>query len=395
MEGNSRKIILVGTAHVSEKSIEDVVRVIEEEKPDAVAVELDLRRLKALKGEREEINLVEVIRKGNVSLLLFQLILSSFQKRIGKEKGIVPGKEMVSAIDKAKEIGADVLLIDRDIAITMRRLWTKLSFFEKIKLFYYTLRGFFEDEEIEVDELLKKDVLDVIIEEFRKISPKTAEILVDERDAFMAFNLLKALERYNKIVAVVGAGHKEGIEKFMKNPESIPDVKELLETKKGRISLFKVFGLVVTLAVLFLLFSILVYSGTERFISAFTFWFLANGILAALFAGIAGGHPLSILSAFFIAWLTSLSPFLAAGWFSGIVEFFVRKPTQKDVEEMLNAESFKEVYRNRAFRVLLVAAMTNIGSMIGTFYGIWYLSTHYGIDIKEAIWAGIKSILRF
>jgi len=395
LEENSKKIVLVGTAHVSEKSIEDVARVIENEKPDAVAVELDFKRLKALKGEREEINLVEVIRKGNVSLLLFQLILSSFQKRIGKETGIAPGKEMITAMEKAREIGADVLLIDRDIAITMKRLWARLSFFEKIKLFYYILRGFFEDEEIEIDELLKKDVLDVIIEEFRKLSPKTAEILVDERDAFMAFNLLKALERYNRIVAVVGAGHKEGIEKFIKNPESIPDIKEMLETRRGRISLFKVFGAFVTFAVIFLLFSILVYSGTEKFISAFVFWFLANGILAALFAGIAGGHPLSILTAFLIAWLTSLSPVLAAGWFSGIVEFILRKPTQKDIEEMLNAGSLKDVYRNKAFRVLLVAAMTNIGSMIGTFYGIWYLSTHYGIDIKEAIWAGIKSILRF
>ena len=393
MEEN-RKVILVGTAHVSRKSIEEVEGVIESEKPSAVAVELDLKRYMALKGEKQEINLVDVIRRGNVFLFLFQLFLSRFQRKIGEETGVRPGEEMLRAIEKAEEIGADVLLIDRDLSITMKRLWNGLGFFDKIKLFYYFIRGIFEEEDIEVDDLLEKDILDMMVDEFRKISPKTAKILVDERDAYMAYNLLNASLRYQKVVAVVGAGHKEGIEGFMRNPESIPDMRQLLEVKKGRFSLLKIAGFIITVTVLLIFTLTLFYLGTSEFISAFLAWFLINGIPSAILAALAGGHIFSVLTAFFVAWLTSLSPLLAAGWFSGIVEFMVRKPTQSDFEEMLGAETFRDLFRNRAFRILFVAGMTNIGSMIGTFYGVWYLSAKYGVNIKEIVFQALQSLLR-
>jgi len=394
-EGEQKRLVIVGTAHVSRKSIEEVERVIEEERPDAVAVELDVRRYRALIGERENVNLAEVIRKGNVFLFLFQLILSNFQRRIGRETGVTPGEEMLRAIEKAKEVGADVLLIDRDLAITMRRLWSELGIVEKLKLFYHMLRGLFESDDVEVDEILEKDVLEMLVEEFRRISPKTAKILVDERDAFMAINLLHALKRYDRIVAVVGAGHREGIEKLLANPESLPDISELMHVRERRFSVAKAAGFAVTAIVILLLVSVLLKLGTSEFLSAFMVWFLANGIPAAVLAALAGAHPLSILTAFFVAWLTSLSPLLAAGWFSGLVEFFVRKPTQHDLEDMLSSDSLRDLYRNRAFRVIMVAALTNVGSMIGTFYGLWYLSTHYGINIKEVIWDIVRGLLRF
>ncbi len=391
---NEKKIILIGTAHVSKKSVEEVEKAIENERPSAVAVELDLKRYHVLKGERIDVNLADIIKKGNVFLFLFQLFLSKFQKKIGKETGVKPGEEMLKAIEKAEEIGADVLLIDRDLGITMSRLWSELSFFEKLKLFYYFIRGLFEGEDIEVDDLLEKDVLDMLVDEFRKISPKTAEILVDERDAYMAYNLLRASIKYDKIIAVIGAGHKDGVERYMKNPDLIPEINQLLTVKKAKIGVFKIIGAIITLTVLLIFTSILFYLGTSEFISAFIAWFLINGIPSAIFAGIAGGHVLSILTAFFVAWLTSLSPLLAAGWFSGIVEFMVRKPTQSDFEEMINSESFKELFRNRAFRILFVAGMTNVGSMIGTFYGVWYLSTKYGVNIKDVMFQILHNLLR-
>ncbi len=388
----SRKIVLIGTAHVSKKSVEEAERIIENERPSAVAVELDPRRYMALRGERVDINPVEIIKKGNVFLFLFQLFLSRLQKKIGKETGVRPGEEMLTAIKKAEEIGADVLLIDRDLGITMKRLWNTLSFFDKVRLFYYFIRGLFETDEVEVDELLEKDILDMMVDEFRKISPKTAEILVDERDAYMAYNLLKASMRYERIVAVVGAGHKDGIERFMQNPEEIPDMRDLVEIKNRRFSFLKIAGVLITLTVAFIFLSILLYMGTSEFVSAFIAWFLINGIPSAIFAAIAGGHILSVLTAFFVAWLTSLSPLLAAGWFSGVVEFIMRKPTHDDFEEMMNAESFKELYRNRAFRILLVAGLTNIGSMIGTFYGVWYLSTKYGVNVKDIVFQALQNL---
>ena len=376
------EIIVIGTAHVSKKSIEEVCKVIEEERPDAVAVELDLRRFEALTGKKQEINLLEVIKKGNLLLFLFQIFLSNLQKRLGKETGVSPGEEMLKAIEKAREIGADVLLIDRDIGITMKRLWNGLSFFEKLRLVYNFIRG--KEEEFEVDEILEKNLIDCIINEFRKISPKAAKVLIDERDMYMALSLLNASEKYEKIVAVVGAGHKEGIERFLRNPPKI-DVRELVEVKEKKIGVLKIFGFLVTAFALFLLISVFIKWGTSEFLSAFIFWFLVNGILSSVFAALAGGHVLSILTAFFVAWLTSLSPLLAAGWFSGIVEFFVRKPTQEDFEELLNAESLREMFKNKAFKVLLVAALTNLGSGLGTVIGLWYLATHYGINIKEIL----------
>jgi len=391
---DERKIILVGTAHVSKRSVEEVERIIENERPSAVAVELDLRRYMVLKGNRAEVNIVDIIRKGNIFLFLFQLFLSRFQKKIGEETGVKPGEEMLRAVEKAEEIGADVLLIDRDLSITMKRLWDELGFFDKLRLFYYFVKGMFEADDIEVDDLLEKDVLDMMVDEFRKISPKTAKILVDERDAFMARNLLQASSKYDRIVAVVGAGHKEGIERFMREPESIPDIAQLLEVKKRKISVARILGFLITMTVLFIFGSVLLYLGTSEFISAFTAWFLINGIPSAVFAALAGGHFLSVLTAFFVAWLTSLSPLLAAGWFSGIVEFMMRKPTQGDFEDMLNAESFRELFKNRAFRILFVAGMTNVGSAIGTFYGIWYLSTKYGVDIKEIVFQAVQNLIR-
>ena len=376
------EIIVVGTAHVSKKSIEEVERIIEEKKPDAVAVELDFRRFEALIGKKQDINLVEVIRKGNIFLFLFQLILSNLQKKMGKETGVNPGEEMLRAIWKAKEIGANVLLIDRDIGITMKRLWNELSFFEKLKLIYDLLKG--KEEEFEIDEILEKNLTDLFIEEFRKISPKAAKILIDERDLYMALSLLNASKKYNKIVAVVGAGHKEGIERFLRDPPEI-DIRQLVEVKERKIGVLKIIGSLITAFTILLLISILIKLGTSEFLSAFIFWFLINGILSSAFAALAGGHILSILTAFFVAWLTSLSPLLAAGWFSGIVEFFMRKPTQEDIERLTGAESLREMYKNKAFKVLLVAALTNLGSGLGTLIGLWYLSTHYGINIKDLI----------
>ena len=382
-------IVIVGTAHVSKKSVEEVEKIIEEEMPDAVAVELDLKRFEALTGKKQDVDLLEVIKDGNLFLFIFQIILSNLQRKIGKETGVNPGEEMLRAIEKAKEIGADVLLIDRDIAITMKRLWSGISIKEKLKLIYHLIFG---KEDIDLEEVLEKNAMDYLIDEFRRISPKAAEVLIDERDAFMAKALVDASKRYNKIVAIVGAGHKDGITKYLQNPESIPDVKRLIEVKERKISVLKVLGFVLTSFTIFMLLSILITLGTSEFLSAFLFWFLVNGIPSSIFAAIAGGHILSILTAFCVAWLTSLSPLLAAGWFSGLVEFMIRKPKQSDFEEMLSSESLRALYRNRAFRVLLVAALTNVGSMIGTFVGIWYLSTHYGINIKEVIW---KILFRF
>lgn len=374
-----KKLIIVGTAHVLQKSVEEVKAVIENEKPDAVAVELCPARYKALIGERDEVRVTEILKRGDFFLLLLQLLLGYFQRKIGEEMNTRPGEEMLTAINKAKEINADVLLIDRDITITFKRLWGQMSFFEKLKFFFYLIKGSFA-KDIEVEEMLKEDIIDLLVREFRKISPKAAKVLIDERDEFMAYNLLRAMERYNKVVAVVGAGHKKGIVEAMQRGVREPE--KLLEVKKS--SSFRWLG-IGFIAVILGFFLVTALFAVELLYKIFIYWFLINGVLAGLGAILARAHPLSVISAFLCAWLTSLNPFLAAGWISGFVEAWIRKPTMNDVEEVLKTNSLRVMMKNRFFRVILVAALTNLGSMIGTIYGGYFILTNFGIDVAKEI----------
>ena len=387
-------IIIIGTAHVSKKSVEEVKKVIEEIKPEAVAVELCYKRYLALtKNKPQNIPITDVIKKGEAPMLLFQLILSYFQRKIGEKCGVRPGEDMLVAIEKAREIGADILLIDRDITITFKRFWNSLSLFEKIKLILYILRSLFSKEEIDVDEMLKEDILERLIKEFRKLSPSAAKVLIDERDAYMAANLLQAAKKYEKIVAIAGAGHKKGIEKYLRNPDLIPDIKELEKVEESRFSLTKLFSYTLVILI-FLTFFAIVKINSELIIEAFIYWFLINGFLASLGALIAGAHPLSILGAFLSAWFTSLVPFIAAGWIAGLIEVKIRKPTFKDIEELVRVKDFKDLMRNKIFRTLLVVALTNIGSMIGTICATYYIMQIIGIDISKVLADFINNLIK-
>ncbi len=388
------EVIIVGTAHVSKKSIEEVAKTIEEERPQAIAVELDFKRFMALQGKHQDISVVDVIKRGDVFLVLFQLLLSYFQKKIGEEYGVKPGQEMLVAIEKAKEIGADILLIDRDIAITFKRFWQSLSLLEKLRLVFHMLKSLFGEEEVDVDEMLKEDVLEMLVREFREIAPSAAEVLIDERDAYMASKLIEASQRYDKVVAVVGAGHKKGIERYLKNPELLPDICELERVKEKRFSILKLLSFAIFALIAIIFVAVISTMNSQIIMKAFLYWFIINGVLSALGALLAGGHPLSALAAFLSAWLTSLNPMIAAGWVSGLVEAKIRKPTSKDLEDLVNAESFRDLMKNRVFKVLLVAALTNVGSMIGTIYGAYVIMRITGVNVPQLIKNCIGELLR-
>ena len=374
------EVYIVGTAHVSKESVEEVCRVIDEVKPDAVAVELCPRRFNALIKGFQNFSIQDAL-KGNIALTLLQIVLAYYQRKIGKEMGVKPGEEMLTAIRKAKDVGADVLLIDRDIGITFQRLWQKMSILEKVKFVWNMFRGFFSKEDVE--SVLNS--VDSLIEEFRRVVPKASEVLIDERDAYMAYNIVQASKRYEKIVVVVGAGHKKGIESYLRNPDKIPPIEKLLEVKKSRFSLSKAFGWFISILIISTFIYIVTKLGSEMALKAFLYWFLINGSLSALGALLALAHPLSILAAFLCAWLTSINPLIAAGWISGYVELKIRKPSVEDIIKIFESESFRELLKNRAFRVLLVAALTNIGSMIGTFYGAYVVLQMTGIDIRKIL----------
>ncbi len=397
------KIIIVGTAHVSEKSVREVIETIEKEKPDVVAVELCRSRYETLKGtapEVSEVPIKTVLSEGKIYLLLIHWLLAYIQKKIGAEVGIQPGAEMISAIEAAEESGARLALVDRDVQITLHRLWSRMGFFEKIRMLGALIGaavgvgGGKRFDDIDMDDITSQDTVNVLIEELRGISPTTAKVLIDERDAYIASNLLDiARGGGRKIVAVVGAGHRAGIERYLSDPESLPPREQLVVVPKKKINWLKASGIIFALIAI-AAFALLILSGTPLniILIAFGWWFIINGTLSAAGALIARAHPYSVLTAFSVAWLTSLNPMMAAGWFAGLVEAKKRNPTTADFKNMMNIETTQDMMGNNLFRVILVASLANLGSVLGTFLGAYVMIQVAGIDPREVISAGLAGI---
>ena len=378
------EITIVGTAHVSEKSILEVTKAIEETKPDIVAVELCPGRYKALTGqdETEEIKISELLSGSKLYTLLVQWFLAYIQKKIGSEMGVKPGAEMLAAIETAQKTGARVALVDRDVGITINRFWSAMGIIDKIRLFAALIPaaiGWGDEEELDIDSITQDDIVSQMIAEFRKVSPSAAQVLVDERDAYIARNLYQ-LSWQGRVLAVVGAGHKEGIKRHLADPENIPQLEELKEKPKKRISFAQVFGAVVMLLILGT-FGLVILAGgsSHNILLAFGIWFVVTGGLSGIGVLLARGHPLSALTAMVVAWMTTLNPLVAAGWFAGMVEAWKRKPTVKDLKNLGQANSFDDMMDNNFFRVILVAALANLGAMAGTFLGIYLIWQRLGL----------------
>ena len=391
------EIRLVGTAHVSQKSIEEVRSAIEEFQPDIVGVELDRGRLISLTQETAEPSVTEILKGGNFGQLLVQWVLTYIQQRIGAEVGVKPGAEMLVAIEEAEAHQKPVALIDRDIRITLARFWGKMGIWEKIKLIgalIYSLVSV-EGEKIDVDEFTNQDVVSAAMEEFRKFSPQGAQALIDERDAYLAHQVLMLAGRYERVLAVVGAGHIQGVQRYLDAPETLPPLTALTaEVKKG-LPWAKILGAAVTLLFL-LLIAAIAFSGVglDVLLAALFYWIVINGVLSAVFTLAAGGHPLSAATAFAVSWLTSLNPLLAAGWFAAIVEAKIRKPTTGEFRQIIEAETFAEMRRIPLFRVVLVAALANVGSTLGTIAYFLFIFPILGVDPIVVISDGFSNMLQ-
>jgi pheromone shutdown-related protein TraB len=374
-----KNIVLIGTAHISQESVDEVKQIIETEKPDIVAVELDDRRYKALtektKWENTPVN--KLLKSNNAYLMLAQIFLGSIQRRLGKELGVEPGSEMIAAMKEAEKHNLAVALVDRDITITLKRAWKRMGIREKFRLTWEFLKamvGFEEEdlEELDLKELMNQDMISTMMEEFGKFAPSVAHVLIDERDQYIAQNI-RLQSKKGKVVAVVGAGHLQGIQKYLERPDFSVDLSELEFLPKKRFSVWKAIGYAVPVIFAAVIGYIVLTGNWERAADALFWWFIINGSLSALGTLIARGHPLSILTAFVAAPLTSLNPAVAAGWVAGYVEFRIRKPVVKDFQNFSHIESTKDFLNNRVIRLLLVVALANLGSMIGTFVALPYI----------------------
>jgi len=367
---DDKEIILLGTAHVSKESAQLVTQVITEEKPDTVCVELCQARYQSIRQKDRwlEMDIIRVIKEKKAFLLLSNLMLASFQKKIAKKFDINPGEEMIRAIETAEAVGAEIELVDRDIRITLSRTWRTMSLWGKLKLLFQLLLSMGDIDEITEDDIEKmkqQDVLESLLSEVGKSLPVLKNILIDERDRYLASKIKKAPGK--KIVAVVGAGHVPGIKSYWKDETDISALEQL--PPKSSFSVFAKWF--IPLGIGALIVCGFFWGGFKTGAHMLTWWVLANGILAGLGAIIACAHPLTILSSVLAAPLTSLNPMIAAGWVSGLVEAFTRKPKVKDFESLTeDILSIKGFWRNKVTRILLVVVFTNLGSSIGTFVAI-------------------------
>jgi pheromone shutdown-related protein TraB len=367
LEYTDKQVILLGTAHVSRESAQQVQDLIQEEKPDTVCVELCQSRYQSLRQKErwQETNIVKIIKEKKSFLLLSNLMLASFQKRIAKKLDIKPGQEMITAIETAEAVGAEIHLADRDIRTTLSRTWRAMGLWSKIKLLFQLVLSMGEVEEIKEEDIEKmkdQDVLETLLAEVGKALPVLKDILIDERDRYLAEKIRTAPGE--KIVAVVGAGHVPGIKKYWGTDIDIAAL-EQLPPKSPTAGILK---WLIPGAILGMFIAGFFYGGVQAGKDMIVWWIGANAILAGIGAIIALAHPVTIVSSMLAAPLTSLNPMIAAGWVSGLVEAVTRKPKVKDLEKLPeDILSVRGFWRNKVTRILLVVVFTNLGSSIGTF----------------------------
>ncbi|MFH0970782.1 MAG: TraB/GumN family protein [Candidatus Diapherotrites archaeon] len=381
-----KEIILVGTAHISKKSIELVEKTILEEQPDIVGVELDeLRLQQLLHGNKwENTNILELIQTGQAGLILLNLFLSNMQKQLGEKVGVKPGEEMKVAVERAKEMKKPLLLMDRSLQITMKRAMAEISLWEKLKLGGSLIMGLFGDNnetinEKKIEEMKESDLVTKLMLELSKQYPKLKKTLVDERDAYIAHSLIQSPGK--KIVGVIGIGHAQGIIQHLQNyasgkKEEMPTLNELIivPTKKKN----HVIEWGIPIAFIAILAWIFYTQGAELSIHFIGFWVIGHGVLAGSGALLAGAQWKTVLGVVATAWLAALHPLIAAGWIAAAIETKENSPAMKDFTNLNQLNSVGDFRRNRVTQILLITVLTNLGSMAATILVIPYLISTLG-----------------
>ena len=363
------RLRILGTAHVSSESVELVRNQIEEWEPDLIAVELCPSRMAAL-TEPESLDsedLLKIIKEGRSAMILLQSALAAQQRRMGIASGERPGAELLAAVNAAEESDIPVEMIDRDVVITLRRAWKKMGMIEKWRILNALLWEE-DDEEVSIDEVLgDSDLLSSMMEEARELAPRAGEVLIDERDSFLA-GRIQQIRGKGKVLAVIGAGHLSGVVQNLGEPamETTSRLAELSEEPPK-----SVWPIALMAAIpVFLLGAVgwMAYNGEmEELKQTAQTWLVLNALLAGLGVLIARGHPLSILVGAVASPITSLNPTLAAGWFAGYTQLKVASPTGKDAQDFLKLDETSLFWKNRVGRVLLVTALGNVGSMVGAW----------------------------
>ena len=370
---NGDEIILVGTAHVSQNSVEEVRAVIETEQPDHICLELDKGRYESKTKEQSysNMNLTKVFKEGKTFLVLANTALASFQKKMGTQTGSAPGEEIIGASKIAEELGIPYSFCDREIAITLKRAWAKSNLWNKAKLIGTLLSSAFDKEEFkpeELEELKKSDTLQEMMNELAKELPGAKEALIDERDRFLATNIMTAPG--HKKVAVIGAGHANGIIKTvekLEKKELSTDLSSIAQapkpSKAGKIAQW-----IVPIALIAIIIGVGFAHGFNESLRYFLIWAGTNAATTVLFSILSNAHPLNWLVAAISAPIAVLNPAIGVGVVTGIAEATLRKPTVRDFESLSDEiSSVKGWFKNKVLHAFLIFFTTSIGSIIGTF----------------------------
>ncbi len=375
---DGRKLYLLGTAHVSKRSVDDVKACVEALHPDVVAIELCPPRYEGqLNPEAwKKTNLFQVIRQGKSMFLLAQLLLQAFYRRLGDKLETQPGAEMMAGARLAGETGARLELIDRRIDLTLRRTWRHLGFWQKCKMAWTMLGSLFASDEIDAEDieaLKSRDQMDSMMGELAGQYPAVKRILIDERDQYLAERLRALPADTSKVVlAVVGAGHVPGILRSIGTPRELAPLEALPPPSAAARAL----PWVIPAAVVALIAWGFWQGGFERGIDSITIWCAVNAVCAGVGCLLALPHPLTLLAGAAAAPITSLNPTIAAGWVAGLVEAWLRPPAVRDFETLpTDMLGFRTFVRNPVMRILLVVVLTNLGSTIGTVAAIPWIAS--------------------
>jgi pheromone shutdown-related protein TraB len=372
VRANGKDIYLVGTAHVSKESVEDVRTTIGAIQPDTVCVELCEPRYKAMVSQDNwrRMDIFKVIKEKKTLFVLAQLMLTSFYRKIGDKLGVQPGAEMMEGIKQAELLGARLVCADRNVEITLKRVWGYLGFISKMKMLFQLVGSIFVSDAIDektIEEIKQQDQMEGMMASLAASFPQVKKRLIDERDIYLAQRIRNAPG--NTVVGVVGAGHVPGILEHIQEDEDLAPLEEL--PPKGHT------GTIIkwTIPLLILLILVLGFfkGGAEHSMESVYIWFLVNGFFSAAGTALALANPLTIAATFVAAPLTSMNPMIAAGWVAGLVQAWVKKPTVADLEDIPRAiGSIKGFWKNPVCRILLVVVLANLGSTLGTFVaGSW------------------------
>ncbi len=368
---DDREFLLVGTAHISRESADLVRAVIEAEQPDTVCIELDAQRYQALSEKRrfDSLDLKQVIRNRQLAPLIANLLLASYQKRLGGKLGVTPGTELLEAARTAERLDIPVALCDRDVRVTLRRAWAAMSFWKKTRLLSEFFASAFDQPELDEDELRRLregDVLTELMNELGEAMPELKRVLIDERDTYLAQRIRET--EGQRVVAVVGAGHVDGMRAALEQ-RSDSDLAGLEEIPPAS-PVWRWLGWGIPAIIVASLAWIGLTQGAKVAGENLAYWVLANGIPSTIGAVAALAHPLTIAAAFFVAPVTSLTPVIGAGYVLAFLQAWLKPPLVAEFETLSDdVATLGAWWRNSLLRIFLVFILTTLGSIVGTYVG--------------------------